>query len=319
VSPRAAPRGAGPLTVGDAADWLVREAPRLSERGGGRAHYERAISFLVGAFRDLPAAEFRRRHLEVVQRSMADAGLAASTVNRHVTRVRTVWKWAETQEFVPDGRWHHLLTLDGFSPTDPTVAHAPPRKAARWDEVRAVCRVVGPVVRALLLTQWWTGCRTGELVSMRRGDVARLKESWSYRPRTHKTQHLGHARVIPLGPRAYAAARAWLEACEGPDDFVFPAEPARRKKSGPRPVGAYYRDRGYTVFSYAQAVRRACQKLGVSVQPYDLRHAAADRIRRAAGPHAARSVLGQKHLSTTDGYGSALDHEHAAEVQRKIG
>ena len=87
--------------------------------------------------------------------------------------------------------------------------------------------------------------------------------------------------------------------------YVFP--PRRRRKH-----------RHYTAFSYAQAVRRACERAGVKVVPYGGRHAAKMRIERAAGADAARAVLGQTSIQSTQHYGE-LDVAHAAEVMREIG
>ena len=41
-------------------------------------------------------------------------------------------------------------------------------------------------------------------------DVDRRGEVWLYRPESHKTEHRGHDRVIPIGPRGQEILRPYL-------------------------------------------------------------------------------------------------------------
>ena len=70
---------------------------------------------------------------------------------------------------------------------------------------------------------------------------------------------------------------------------------------------------------YDNVIWRACRKAGVRLQPYGGRHATKDRVTRAAGLDAARAVLGQSSLGTTNDYGSQLDLETAARVAARLG
>ncbi len=47
-----------------------------------------------------------------------------------------------------------------------------------------------------------TGVRPGEVCMMRTGDIDRTTSPLEYRPRTHKTAHRGHERVVCIGPKA---------------------------------------------------------------------------------------------------------------------
>jgi integrase len=303
----------GPLLIDDVlAQWWERGCRKLSEAQVYK--YERSLCFLSAVHGRLPASQFRRRHLADVQASMAAKGWVAATCNRAVVRVRTFFRWAEAEELVPVGTWHHLLTLEGFGRNDPTVGHSAPRTPLEWMTVEAIFPHVPPVVETMLCVQWWTGMRTGELVSMRRGDVKEEDDCLVYTPRTHKNAWRGQSRVVYLGPNAREAIAPWLAGCAAADDWVFTCKRGRCPATPETP-----HRKGYTVESFGHAVARGCKAAGVEFAAYDLRHAAADRIRRAAGIQAARCVLGQKHIQTLDGYGSPLDSAHAAEVQKKLG
>jgi integrase len=118
--------------------------------------------------------------------------------------------------------------------------------------------------------------RPGEVVLMRTGDLDMTGAVWAYTPRTHKTEHHGHRRVIYLGPRAQAVLRPWLRADRSTCLFspqealeehwqerrrhrktpMTPSQQARgRKGRRSRPIGAYY-----PTSSYCHAIAKACDR-----------------------------------------------------------
>jgi hypothetical protein len=118
--------------------------------------------------------------------------------------------------------------------------------------------------------------RPGEVVIMRLCDIDRSGSDWNYRPHSHKTDHHGHERVIPIGPRAQEVLTPWLKA--GLPAFLFSpresmartlAERRRNRKTPrwPSHKAAQARKRKkalakapgvrYHVGSYLQAIIRA--------------------------------------------------------------
>jgi site-specific recombinase XerC len=57
----------------------------------------------------------------------------------------------------------------------------------------------------------------------------------------------------------------------------------------------------------------------VKLHPYQLRHGAKQRITRSSGLDAARAVLGQQSIGTTNLYASQQDVVMAAEVMAQLG
>jgi integrase len=194
----------------------------------------------------------------------------------------------------------------------------------------------------MVLLQWHTGMRPGEVTVMRTMDLDTSGKVWFYRPGSdqgtvgrHKTAHRGQQRVVPLGPKAQEVLRPWLrlnlteylfqpresrvqfdaERRANRKSKVPPSQAARRPKARPRRAPGDY----YTVASYDRAVRAACIRAkGPRWHPHMLRHAKATELRREAGLDAARAVLGHRSPVVTEIY-AELDSAQAAEVMGRLG
>ncbi len=193
---------------------------------------------------------------------------------------------------------------------------------------------------------------------MRPCDIDRSGEVWEYRPESHKTEHHGRDRIIPIGPRGQEILLRYLARdvsmyCFRPIDSVAkryagsrstrrtPPSPSRRRKSNPK------REAGecYTTCSYRRAINRGCDKafphpkLGYKLlskfteaekqelrewqsehhwSPNQLRHAAATEIRREFGLEAAGVILGHSKLGVTQVY-AERDFAKGMEVAMAIG
>ncbi len=100
------------------------------------------------------------------------------------------------------------------------------------DRIDATLPHLGIQYRAMVKIQLLMVCRPGELVTMRPRESDRSESVWVYRPRLHKTMHLGKDRIIPIGPRAQLLLKPWLP--DDPDQFVF-----RNNRGHAIAVGAY--------------------------------------------------------------------------------
>jgi integrase len=154
-------------------------------------------------------------------------------------------------------------------------------------------------VADLVRFQRLTGCRPTEACSVRPSDIERGGEVWIYRPLSHKTEHHGRERAIPIGPEAQRVLTPYLlraadAYCFSPTDSERQrraqrhAERTTPKKQGNKPgsnrVRSPKRRAGprYTKDSYNQAITRACKLAEVPKwTPNQLRHARATEIRKA--------------------------------------
>lgn len=330
--PRADAAKPSGFTVGEVlARWCEHAQRYYSERGRERENIALALEPLERLFGDQAAASFDADKLEQLQEAMLsgswlrpedrqhprrpkEGGWSLGVVNRRIVKVRTVWRWAESKKLVPPGSWAALIAVRAVRANRPGVRVTSPRKSTTLAEVKAVRRCVPAPIGAMLLAQWWTGMRSAEVRTMRAGDVEAVGDGWTYRPREHKTDYLGHRRTVILGRRAVAVLRPWLEAARaaGPDAPLFPSPGCNAR-------GGKGRGEPYTRDGYAHAVRRGAEAAGVAgFHAYLCRHATRMRVSREFGDEAARSTLGQRSLDVALRYGE-LDLELAKEAQRKLG
>lgn len=321
------PEATAPATVtvsSIVARWFAEEAPRYADDGREVAQFRLSVAPLIQLFGGLPAGEFDCNALERVQLAAAagtwqtakdrrwhdqrgyPTGWSRRVVNRRIVRIRTIWRWAERKRLVPPGSFAHLCTLPGLSATDARVRHTTRKQPGEMSEVNRVVKHLPPVGVALLLTQWWTGMRSGEVRTMVACEVDTSGPVWLYRPRRHKMSHKGQDRTVVIGMRAQAVLRPWLEGKSG-EDRLFPPH-KRRKRSH------YSRD------GYAKLIREAAEAAGLpGWTAYRTRHGAKQRFTRSHGLDVARSILGQRSIDTTNDYGVAIDLRTAMDAARRTG
>lgn len=280
----------------------------------------RAVRRLYGA---TPAAEFGPLRLMAVRKTFVDRHYVRRQINLLIGRIRRCWKWGVSRELVPETVWRALTSIEGLRKGE--GVDRPPVRPVTVEHVQAVKAHLSPVTFAMIEVQLLTGCRPGEVCSMRMRNVSMKGEIWEYRPGSHKTEHHGIERVIFIGPKAQEIIRPFLKA--DPDAPLFrPGESrewhlAKIRKKSRRKVRAPRRIPGevYTANSYGQAIRKACDLAKVPRwTPNRLRHSAATLIRQLYGLEASRVVLGHTTPATTEIY-AELDQSKAREVMRAIG
>jgi integrase len=330
-----------PSTAPTVAVLCARWQESGQKTGKELAQYNRALAVVLSLYGSLPADEFRSLQLEVVQAAMAsgswmtpeqrqqarDGGRPADwsrrVVNRQLVRVRTVWRWAERHGLVSEGRWNALRVVRGLPANARGVRNPSRQKATPRGELDLVLPCCIPTVGAMLELQWLAGMRSCEVRGLRTADVNTRGDVWLYtvRPEWDKNawrENHGQ-RVVPLCKEAQTLLAPWLRP-DDPEGYVFRPQTTRRNRTGK----VAYKNKPLSDWNYTQRVRLACKaasaKAGrpVKIIPYGGRHACKMRVAAAAGSEAARAVLGQKHISTTEHYGD-LDLELATEAARKLG
>jgi integrase len=333
-------RAAPPATVADVvALWWTHEAPKLSASGRERDGYRLSLRPLLALYGPTDAVRFDAAALETLQTAMASGhwkdaaareklrgengkhavngtpplpeGWCAGVVNQRIGRIKTLWRWAERRGLVLAGSWANLRTVPGIRKNDSRARHAPRRRPATWQEVRDVARHARPPARSALLLCWWTGMRPAEAYTLTPGELDRTDPKlWVYRPAKHKTAWLGHARAVVLNRKAQSVLLPWLKNSPPADAVLFRPEVRTSDR---------YRAECYDGKTFARAVRRAAVRAGrKGVTSYMIRHAVKQRVTRLCGLDAARCLLGQASIGTTNNYGDAVDLEMAKEAARRL-
>jgi integrase len=285
------------------------------------------------------ATDFGPKALKGVRKAMLAKGWSRSYTNHQVDRIRRMFRWATEEELISATVYHALRAVRGLRKGLPGVREAKKVRPVRPSVVKQVLAHLQPMVRAMILFQYHTGCRPSEVCRLRPRQVTRTGEVWVYRPSRHKTAHHGKKRKIYIGPRAQKVLEPWLEGAP-PDDFVFspiraeamrqaerraarttplwPSHLARleekRKEAPKRP-----KRKRYDTASYRRAIKRACKAAKAPAwSPNQLRHTAATRIRKEHGIEVARIILGHSTAFTTEIY-AEVDRKRAVQVIGEMG
>jgi integrase len=177
---------------------------------------------------------------------------------------------------IPGQVYVDLKTVDGLQEGRSPARESPGVGPVCPKRVEATLLFMPKPVAAMVRIQLLTGCRTGEVVSMRGCDLRTEGAVWEYRPRRHKNSWRGQTRVIMIGPRAQEVLKPFLKS--DPRAYIFDprdavaahhAERARKRRSRPTPSEDSRRVKGrpgqgrsarYDRRTYRQAVVRACDR-----------------------------------------------------------
>ncbi len=350
------------------ADWLAngRQAPASHDQDGApvvadlvarylehaEQHYlmpdgspsreienlRRALAPLLESAGEVPADGFQVANLEQVQRTLADRGLARTTIRARINAIRRMFRWCESRRLVPPGTWEHLRALEHLRPGRTRARETKPVEAVGWAHVQAVLPHLSSPLRAAVLVQWHAGLRPGEVLTITRRQIDMGGRVWIYRPTQHKGVWRGRERIIRLGPKAQEALRPLLRLDPdapliSPRDAVAelreqkrasrktrvqPSQLRRAQAAAARPK-AIISDR-YTVKVYRRAIDRACIAAEIpSWSPNQLRHACAARLFGMGQVEAARAVLGHSRLDMTRHYAATADARLAEDAMLQHG
>ena len=331
------------------AHWCVHAKVAYDQRSQEPAQFKFALRPLDRLWGDMPAEDFDADALRAVQMAMAtgswmteeeiealrkrgrNVGLCRCTLNHRLSRIKTVWRWAESRKLVPKGSYAALLSLRGLGKKNPSVRHTVRKPAACVADVLAILPHVLPPVAAAIQVQLYTGARAGEAIIMRPCDVDResLKVDgqpiWVYRPEWSKNdwRENATARAIPIGPKLQEVLKPFLDTTAAAAYLFNPrvayeqwltANNRRKKHAKKRFPGERY-----TVNSYNRAIAKGCRRAGVQRwTSHQIRYHVAASIGPLAGLEGVRQVLGQHSVDIAAHY-AGLDLEAAARIVANIG
>jgi integrase len=265
---------------------------------------------------------------------MIDADWCRGVVNRRVARIVRMYKWAVSEELIPENTHRALTTVRGLEKGRTEARETEPVKPVSDADVEATLPHVLPPVRAMVQLQRLTGARPGEVCLLRACHIDMIGPVWLYRPPTHKTRHRGKDRVIALGPRAQEIVRPFLKL--DLQAYLFsPAEAMAAKRAGMRAArktkvqpSQLNRRKArpvkrpgerYTTAAYDHAIYSGCDRAGIPRwHAHQLRHSHATEVRRQFGLEAAQVTLGHAQANVTEVY-AERDLALALKVAAAIG
>lgn len=243
-----------------------------------------ALKPLKELYADVPAKSFGPKALIAVRQAMVARRWCRKSVNKHIGRIKAMFRWATEQELIPGDVYHALQAVSGLrygrcdAPENPAVRPVP------IEQVLPLEPHVSKQVWAMIQLQLLTGARAGEVMDLRPQEVDRSGPVWVYTPTQHKTLHHGHVRRIYLGPKAQEVLQPFLlrpsdKPCFSPAEAE---EDRRRRAHAQRRTPLHYGNRPgtnrvddpqrvagdhYDVASYRRAIARACDDAFPAPEP----------------------------------------------------
>jgi len=297
---------------------------------------KRALTTLRELYGHRPASEFGPLALQAVRQKIVDSGVCRDYVNKQVTCIKQMFKWAASQELVTADIFHALQTVSGLKKGRTEAPDHDPVEPVPEPDIEGALANLSPIIADMVRFERLTGSRPGEVCQIRPCDLDRSEDVWLYRPESHKTEHHGKQRVIPVGPKAQEILTPYLDRRE--DKYCFSPIEAKQwqldQRSKNRKTERSYGNRPgpnrkanpkrqakphYTTDSYRKAIQRASERAKIDRwAPNQLRHNAATNVRAEFDLNSSRCILGHSDAKTAEIY-ARRDLTEAIEVARKVG
>ncbi len=258
--------------------WKFAQAKyRKGGRDTGTAdNFKPVLGLLKKRYGTTPATNFGPLALKALLAAMVAEGHSRRYVNDNLHRLRRMFKWAVSEQLLPETVYRALLTVDCVAAGETKAREPAPITVVADATVDATLPHLPTVVADMVRFQRLTGARPGEVCQVRPSDIDRSEPVWRYVPQQHKTQHHGKHRTIFIGPKAQAVLLPYLlreanEHCFRPADSERKRREAKHEsrvtplscgnKPGSNQKQKPEREPGdaYTHDSYRRAVQRACE------------------------------------------------------------
>jgi integrase len=346
---------AAPRTVDEVLLAFWRHAQQHYRRADGTAtnaqmEYKMAMKPLRELYGNTPAREFGPLALKAVRARMLGTGLARSTINDRVRRLKHLFKWAVAEELIPPATFQGLAAVGGLQKGRTVARETAPIGPVDPATVAATVPYLNRTVRAMVEVQRLAGMRPQDVCRLRPCDLDRSGVVWVYRPPQHKNAHRGKVRAVAIGPKAQAVLAKFTPADPAAHYFsprravaeyraiqrarrkskVPPSQQNRAKKNPKkRPTERY------TTESYDHAITRAVERANRAREaekaahgpnrppvpewsPNQLRHAHGTEVRKRYGLEAAQVALGHEKADVTQVY-AERNLELAVKVAAEMG
>lgn len=204
--------------------WLTKSASSATQKA-----YARDVALFM-RFAGIPPNQLERlsqiRPFTVAawRDHLRDRGLAATSIGRKITVLRSLFTYLQVQGEMDTNPAHPHLVATPPVPRDGKTVGLSPEECRFMLDAPDPTTPVGIRDRAMLAVLAFTGCRVGELCRLRVGDIKMTSG--------HKIVEIrgkgGKERRVPLNREASTRLTAWIESSrlgERPEAALFP--PAR--------------------------------------------------------------------------------------------
>jgi integrase len=313
------------LSVGRLSLLFMQHAAVEYQKNGkpsGEYHnFKQALRSLTRLYHGCRVIDFGPKKLKLLQAALVDEGLAQSTINNRIRRIKQAFDWGVSEELLTVDIAQTLRSVKGLRRGKTKARPPAPKPPVPIALVNAIKSWVTKPIWGLIQFQLLTGCRPSEACVLRWSEIETSGVVWVYVPGSHKTEHHNKSRRILIGPKAQTLINSYRELSRS--DYVFDPqigleEYARnnyREGATVRPVGEHYtKDSVYT------AVSNACDRAGIERwSPGQLRKTRASDARRQGDLETAQQILGHSSKQTTERHYAEVDLSRAEENALKFG
>jgi len=253
-------------------------------------------------------------------------------VNRHTSRIVSIFRWGVENELVQATTWNALKAVQSLSKGHPGTYDNEVREPVPDDVIRKTLPFMPLTLQAMVKVQRLTGMRPSEVFNMKVGEIIKDADTelWHYVKKDHKTERFIGKKVIPLGKPEQTLITPYLEG-KKPENAVFsprvamqernvekranrktkltPSQKAREKSRATNPPRF---SEFYNQYSYRQAIKYAIDKANRVLSdgecaiphwfPYQLRHSASTATELEHSDEDAQAMLGHKNVNMTKRY-----------------
>lgn len=301
-------------------------------------HMKRAIVPISELLSTLPSRSFGAGEFESIRDWwLGDKSRSRRYVNGQMRRLLRVIRWAVTKQLIPTENYTAMKCVEPLKYGRSTAKER--NRVLPVDEalVKKTLPNLTPIQADIVRFQMATGCRPGEVVSIKPCLVDRSQKVWRIRLEEHKTAYREKERIIYVGPKGQKILAKYL--LRGADQYCFSpieSEAWRRKevhakrvtplscgnKPGSRNLGRKPRKEPgpcYTSVTYYRFIYRACKRAKLtSWHPNQLRHLVGTQVRKHFGVEGSQAILGHSDIQTSQIY-SEVCESRAMEIARKLG
>jgi len=209
-------------------DYYVDSEGNLTKEPGNIRY---SVRPLIDLFANLALEEFGPLRLKEVRQRMIELQWCRKLINRRVSIIKRMFKWAVSEQIVSPMVLHALQSVVGLRRGRSKAKES--KRVLPVDEkyVYMVLPFTTKVISAMVELQLLTGMRPGEVVILRPCDIDRSGQIWHYYPYKYKTQHLEDPtkrRIISIGPKGQKILRPFLLRQE--DEYCFTPEESEKDR-----------------------------------------------------------------------------------------
>lgn len=188
-------------------------------------NYRQALRPLFSLFADELARDFSPKKLNRLQEhAIKEFDWCRTNANKQFSRIKTVFRWAVSEELVDANVFHALQTVRAVKPGRFGVRETERIEMVADAIVEQTLIHLRPVIADMVRVHRLIGGRSQDICNLRWSDIDRKEPAvWLYHPPKHKQAWRGHIRTLYIEAEAQAILLKYVH--RPAESFIFsPAE-----------------------------------------------------------------------------------------------